>query len=265
MLLLDLLKRIGLSDLEARCYVALNEEKSLTGYEVAKRVSVSRTNVYSALRSLMDKGACRLIEGDPVQYDAVPIEQLVRHLRSEFDQTSERLVQELKAPARDTSSFYNWQGTRALEQAIGRLAANAEHTIIADVWAEDLIHMEDSLLAAQRRGVNVILISLGPVQTRLDQTFIHKRIDGATADTPRKFSLLCDSRSALIGGFGGDLKPSALESDHPSICEILKNEFFHDLLMIRIEADFGPRLTEKYGHGYERLREEYLNGNGWRI
>ncbi|GED13924.1 hypothetical protein AMI01nite_19150 [Aneurinibacillus migulanus] len=48
--MVDLLKKIGLSELEARCYITFHEEPDLSGYEVAKRVSVSRTNVYSASR-----------------------------------------------------------------------------------------------------------------------------------------------------------------------------------------------------------------------
>lgn len=54
--MIDELRSIGLSDLEARIYLALHESPEMSGYEVAKRVSVSRSNVYAALRAMTDKG-----------------------------------------------------------------------------------------------------------------------------------------------------------------------------------------------------------------
>lgn len=90
--MIDELRKIGLSDLEAGCYMVLHEEPNITGYEVAKQVSISRTNVYAALRSLTEKGMCRVIEAEPVLYDVVPIDQLIRLLKSDFEQTAETLL-----------------------------------------------------------------------------------------------------------------------------------------------------------------------------
>ncbi|WP_207229537.1 TrmB family transcriptional regulator [Ktedonosporobacter rubrisoli] len=110
--MIEQLRKIGLSELEARCYLVLHEDAGLSGYEVARRVSVSRTNVYAALRSLMDKGACRMIEGDPGRYDAVPIDQLLRHVRREFEQNAQELISELKMPPRSDAAFYSWRGVQ---------------------------------------------------------------------------------------------------------------------------------------------------------
>ena len=69
----------------------------------------------------------------------------------------------------------------------------------------------------------------------------------------RKFSILCDSHSALIGSFGKTIKLSALETNHPSIIELLKNGFYHDVIMGKIEQDFSNELEEKYGDSYQKL------------
>lgn len=44
--MIEALRKLGLSDLEARCYLALHGQPPSSGYEVAKQVSVSRSNVY---------------------------------------------------------------------------------------------------------------------------------------------------------------------------------------------------------------------------
>jgi sugar-specific transcriptional regulator TrmB len=135
--------------------MALHEEPNLSGYEVAKRVSVSRTNVYAVLRSLTEQGICRAIEGDPVLYDAVPIEQLVRALKSDFEKTAQKLLQELKSPPRSSSSFYTWQGEEPLKKTIHRLIANADQHIIADFWSEDVHWVEQPLLGSFTTGLKL--------------------------------------------------------------------------------------------------------------
>ncbi|EEM16108.1 MULTISPECIES: TrmB family transcriptional regulator [Bacillus] len=261
--MIDLLKKIGLSDLEARCYLTLHEESDLSGYEVAKRVSVSRTNVYAALRSLTDKGACRSIEGETVLYNAVPIEQLIRLFQTEFEQTSKALINQLKTPPRPAPAFYNWQGSNALDNAVRRVIANAETSIVVDVWSEDLHYIEEALLVAECKGISVILITIGTSKTPLKHVFQHYRDEEWPADE-RKFSILCDSSSALIGSFGGEIKPSALETNHPAVIEVIKNAFYHDMMMQHIEEDFGKEFQEKYGENYRKMLS-YFKEKGWHI
>ncbi|QRG68698.1 TrmB family transcriptional regulator [Brevibacillus choshinensis] len=263
--MIEHLQQIGLSDLEARCYLALHEEANLSGYEVAKRVSVSRTNVYAALRSLQDKGVIRQREGDPATYDAVPVKELVRHLQSHFERTAETLVRGLSTPPRITPSFYSWRGTDQLDNALHRVIANADSMIVVDMFAEDVPLIEDALLHAEKQGVTVILICLGEYSTKLGHVFIHKRPNDLPFAEARKFSILCDYRDAVMGSFGGEVKPTALETDHPAVIETLKNAFYHDLLMQHVESDFGHLLAEKYGEHYEVLRDLYQNDKGWRL
>ncbi|WP_163100220.1 TrmB family transcriptional regulator [Peribacillus alkalitolerans] len=263
--MIELLKKIGLSDLEARCYLTLHEEPGISGYEVAKRVSVSRTNVYSALRSLTDKGACRYIEGDPARYDAVPIEQLTKHLQNEFEQVTKVLVDQLKTPPRIAPSFYNWQGDKQLRTTIHRIIANAKDFIIVDIWSEDLHWVEGDLLDAEKRGVNVILITIGECQSLLKNIFVHIRNDDWSISNLRNFSILCDSSKAILGGFGDSTKLTALETDHPSVVGMLKTAFYHDLIMQHIENDFEAELKEKYGEKYKKLLDFYSNEKGWNI
>lgn len=263
--MIEHVKRMGLSDLEARCYLTLHEEADLSGYEIAKRVSVSRTNVYAALRSLLDKGVIRQSEGDPVTYDAVPIKELIRHLQSEFEQTAKTLVNGLTETPKSIPAFYNWQGVEQLVSAIRRAVANADKMIVADLFAEDVPLVEEALHFASERGVSVVLISLGECATRLRDVYVHKRPKDLPDSMARKFSILCDSRYAILGSFGRSVKPTALETNHPAVIETLKNAFVHDLLMQHIETDFGPVLAEKYGNHYEKLLDFYQKEKGWEL
>lgn len=104
------------------------------------------------------------------------------------------------------------------------MIANAEMIIVVDIWSEDLHWIEEALLEAESRGITVILIIIGACQLPLINIFVHARDEEWPTDE-RKFSVLCDSCSAILGSFGSAIKPSALETDHPAVIETLKNAF----------------------------------------
>lgn len=255
--MIEQLRAIGLSDLEARCYLALHEEPGISGYEVAKRVSVSRTNVYSALRVLGEKGICRTIESETVLYEPVPIDQVIALLRSDFERTTQRLLEELKAPPKRTASFGSWKGDKAVETTIRRLIANAERSILVDIWAEDLHWVETPLLEAESRGVAVVVVVIGEAHSPLKRVIAHQRLEEWGELGSRRFSLLCDHETALLGSFGQAVQLTALESDHPSVLELLHTAFFHDIVMERIEQDFSEELAGRYGRHYENIKREF--------
>ncbi|WP_138495197.1 TrmB family transcriptional regulator [Paenibacillus pinistramenti] len=254
--MIEQLRKLGLSELEAKCYAVLHEKSRSSGYEVAKHVSVSRTNVYAALRTLHDKGICRVLEGDPVLYEAVPIKQVIKLLQSDFDRTARMLMEELAAPPSAPPFFASWKGERLAAQTIRRLIANAGKTILIDVWAEDLHRIEASLLEAEQRGVSVHLMMMGECHTPLKHVIVHQR-PKADLSQIRHFTLLCDQETALIGSFGTQAEESVLESNHPSIVDLLVNAYEHDVVMLRIEEDFGAELAAKYGEHYEKIRQEH--------
>ncbi|ANS76791.1 TrmB family transcriptional regulator [Paenibacillus yonginensis] len=254
--MIEQLRKLGLSELEAKCYLVLHQKSRCSGYEVSKHVSVSRSNVYAALRLLHEKGLCRMLEGDPVLFEAVPIKQVVKLLQSDFDRTARTLVSELEAPPSAPPFFANWKGDKLIRQTIRRLIANAEHSIWVDVWAEDLHQFETALLEAEQRKVSVHLIVMGECHTALQNITIHSIPKGATGSI-RHFTLLADNQGALVGSFGADAEKSVLESNHPSIVDLLSNAYRHDVIMLRIEQDFGPELTLKYGEDYQKIKQEH--------
>ena len=75
-LLIENLTSFNLTRQEATIYVALLTHGQMTGYEVAKETGVARSNVYSALQSLVEKGALYLIEGETTKYLPVEIDRI---------------------------------------------------------------------------------------------------------------------------------------------------------------------------------------------
>ena len=60
--MIEKLMLFGLTRQEATIYICLYQTGPLTGYEVAKDTGISRSNVYSALAGLVEKGAAYKME-----------------------------------------------------------------------------------------------------------------------------------------------------------------------------------------------------------
>ena len=90
---LDNLTSFGLTRLEAQIYAALLTHGSMTGYEVAKDTGISRSNTYSALSALVEKGASFVIEGESVKYTPVEVKAFTRNVMSELTRKAEILEQ----------------------------------------------------------------------------------------------------------------------------------------------------------------------------
>lgn len=74
--LIECLTNFNLTKQEATLYVLLLKSGQLTGYEAAKQTGISRSNTYTALAGLVDKGAAYILEeGKVTRYTPVAPEE----------------------------------------------------------------------------------------------------------------------------------------------------------------------------------------------
>ena len=71
----EYLLHFGLTRQEALIYVELLVKGKQTGYEIAKETGISRSNVYSVLAALEEKGAAYVIEESAKRYIPVKVEE----------------------------------------------------------------------------------------------------------------------------------------------------------------------------------------------
>ena len=69
----EYLLHFGLTRQEALIYVELLVKGKQTGYEIAKETGISRSNVYSVLAALAEKGAAYVIEESAKRYIPVKV------------------------------------------------------------------------------------------------------------------------------------------------------------------------------------------------
>ncbi len=109
---LEVLKEAGLTEYEAKCYVALLRYGSMEGSEVADKADVPKTRVYDSLRSLDEKNLASKIQERPMKFSAVEPENGLKPLYEKYIERLKHL--EYKA----VESLQSIKGERQLEEGI---------------------------------------------------------------------------------------------------------------------------------------------------
>ncbi len=113
--LIDRLQEFGLTENEARTYVAFLIHGSMNGYEVAKKSNIARGNIYSSLHRLVEKGALAKEEDD--KFAPVPLEVFFENYQFQLQHTQKEALNLLKKHAhqqREEAQVLSLSGLEAI-------------------------------------------------------------------------------------------------------------------------------------------------------
>ena len=94
--IVEKLERIGLTEYEAKAYVALLEVHLNTATKISEKSSVPRTRIYSVLESLAQKGWVRIYSGVPLLFKAQSPQEVVEKIREEYGEFLDSVKSTLK-------------------------------------------------------------------------------------------------------------------------------------------------------------------------
>ena len=105
-------RNLGLTGQEASIYVELLKHGEMTGYEVSKETGISRSNVYSALNSLVEKGAAYLCEGEATKFQAVDVKVFTENVLKELSKKAGIVIKEAPKASAKTEGYVTIKGTK---------------------------------------------------------------------------------------------------------------------------------------------------------
>src|SRR5665647_493046 len=103
--LIQLMTQFNLTRQEATIYVALLTEGDLNGYEVAKVTGISRSNTYNSLSALVEKGGAFAMEGQPVKYSPVSLEEFCDNQIRRLTQTKVQIIKLAPEKRREAEGY----------------------------------------------------------------------------------------------------------------------------------------------------------------
>jgi len=253
----DLIARLqilGFTENESKVYLELNKLGTLTGYEAAKQAGIPRPNAYSALQGLVEKGAALKTQGEPNKYMAIAVNELSYHIAKKTKDTLgylQKHIQVNQPPVNEP--FITIEGDTNILSKISYLIQKAEENVYLDAWFEEIQELQEELLTAKVRGVEVVLISVGTIDLALTNVYDHGREEEWAKDGVRSIRLIIDSKEVLTGEVGRSKSSTALYSKNSSLIELVQESLVHDIMLIEIKKAFEPQLTKKFGKNLNKL------------
>ncbi|WP_246998862.1 TrmB family transcriptional regulator [Halosolutus gelatinilyticus] len=157
------MEALGLTEYEARCFVALTRISNGTAKEVGQVADIPRSRVYDTIEGLERRGLVEIQQSDPREFKAVPIEMAVRRIREDYDSrinAAENALQQVEEPETDDDEGM-WAITQPdhVTERIELFLDAAEDEIHYVIVTEEVV--ERSILThldqAANRGVEVVV------------------------------------------------------------------------------------------------------------
>jgi len=200
------LNGLGFSSYEAKAYTALVREYPLTGYEVAKRSGIPRSKVYESIERLVRKRLVTAVEDNPVKYVAVPPEELVRRLSSEFESSVTNLDRLLKEEHGNDAFEYifNISGYGNILDKATDMISHAERTVDISIWREEWPEVRKSCVRSAEKGVGIRVLGFNGIAKVSGVKLFHHRPFRSGEPADRWITVVTDKNEILTGQCSGD-------------------------------------------------------------
>lgn len=211
------LKTIGLTEYEAKAFLALIYLGGGEAENVAKLAKIPRTSAYKVLDSLENKGFAKVISGKPRIYKPTDLkileERFDRLLKDLFSHL--RLAQDMFGEKGEPQLVYTIYGKNKVLQKIGEMIDLSEQEILlsSPKLAEIRKALMENIKKAISRNVRIIVIT-SRTQRAPKNTEVHYK-DGLIAT-----DIVSDGKRALIADAELD---ACGYSDNPVLAEHLKH------------------------------------------
>lgn len=227
------LEQLGLSNYEARVFVALQRLGSGTAEAISEVSEVPRSQVYGAADDLAERGLVEVTESSPKTYQPVSLaaarEQLTARIERERERAFENLdaLQDEAATARRGRGVSTVRGRTPIDERIAALLETAQETavFVAPEAASLTTEIADTLTEQAAAGVSVTLVTAEPT---LDERFADDPLDVIVMgeDNPADFAgraLMVDGATILlaVSTADGSVEEEALWTAESSIGRIL--------------------------------------------
>lgn len=191
----------GLTEYEARAYLALLELHGGTAREVASLSRVPRTKIYQVLDDLHEKRLAEVVPERPKKYIAVPFEEYLERFEADYKEKLEKIEEDRELAREElvptggreptqAGTFQVFKGRKNVTTKVEEMLQEAE---------EEIFHIGSSAAAQRFQYHTPILEELAEAGIRLRTLFPTTEKNEAALD---ELSETCELRRRAMEGAG---------------------------------------------------------------
>lgn len=259
------LKELGFNSYEAKVYLALLKKYPATGYEVAKYADIPQARAYDTLKALENDNIVIPSPTKPVSYTPIKPKDLTKRFRRKYTAALDYLDKKLpNVKDNYTEPVLSVIGQHSVISKLIEHIKNAKKEIFIAVWRQDFKDLENELLEAYNRGVEVKIVgydaftcNFGAVSRHVTGREIIPTLGG------RMIFASFDNTEGIFGRIAPLNKnedPTVLVTKNEEITFLIKAFIVQDMYITDIAEQFPEQLKYFYGTGLRKLRDKILLG-----
>lgn len=167
--IVEKLKELGLNSYEAKVYVALLKKYPATGYEIGKIADIPQARAYDTLKSLEIQHIVTSSADKPVTYTPIKPIELTKRYKRKIDSTIDYLEKKLPNVKENYSEpILTINGRAKIINKVIEIINNAKKDIYLEVWSQDYKYIENALMDAYNRGLNIKIVGYDNFTSNLE-------------------------------------------------------------------------------------------------
>ncbi|MBK5246792.1 MAG: TrmB family transcriptional regulator [Peptostreptococcaceae bacterium] len=225
--LIQLMTQLNLTRQEATIYVALLTEGELNGYEAAKVTGISRSNAYNSLSSLVEKGGTFILEGQPVKYSPVSLEEFCDNQIRRLVQTKTQIMKLAPEKRREVEGYITIKGETHILNKARHMISEAKERVYISVSDQILETVMPDIQSAIERGIKMVLITNPPVTLANATVYYGNK-------NLHQIGLIADSANVLTGDIEDGENSTCLYSQKKNLVDLFKESMKNEIKLIEI-------------------------------
>lgn len=224
------LLHFGLTRQEANLYLTLLTHGESTGYEAAKLTGISRSNTYTALAGLVEKGAAYIMEENVVRYIAVPFEEFSGNVIRRLQSRQQSLLSRLPRRKAEIQGYITIRGTRQIMDKLIHTIQETKQRLYLSVPGTILAQIEPYLQQQLEDEKKVVILSDIPCPLTDATSYVTQMGDG-------QIRLIVDSVKVLTGRISDGEDSTCLFSLNRNLVDVFKEMLKNEITLIQLGKD----------------------------
>ena len=225
--IVERLTQFGLTRHEASIYLTLISEGDLNGYEVAKATGIARSNAYTSLASLVEKGGAFVIEESTIRYTPVPIEEFCENKIRKLQESKKDLIKSIPKKRDVVEGYITIKGEKNILNKLKNMILEAEERLYLSVSGQILETVLLDIKNVIGKGTKMVIITNGSFCLEGATVYI-------TEQPLQQIRLIADSTNVLIGDINNGEYSTCLYSKKKNLIDLFKDSMKNEIKLIEI-------------------------------
>ncbi len=243
--LVEYLMSFGLTGQEASIYLELFRSGTSNGYELAKNIGISRSNVYKALEGLSDKGAAYISEGVSRKFTAVDVGEFCRNKINSLVRKQEFLLEHMPKEKEEAEGYVTIVADENIADKIRNMLMTAKKRVYLSMTMPLLSQFQEELKELTERNIKVVVLTAFPKDMDEKAGQLPAKAKGVklylTSDKKNQIGIITDSKYVLTGELGKGRDSTCLYTGQVNFVQVFKDSMKNEIRLLELEGKKGAK------------------------